>query len=162
MKLFELRAEGPEACDCTIPYNVVFRNECTVREFIDEVLKKNEWGYVIIGSYFNGPRIEYTHDKIVSGVFSQDILNAKISNATAHGGWTRMDYMLDIRPGERTMLRNEYVQILKEIARHESEIAKLKKKAHDLEDQLESIDAAKTEKPQLDKDGCLYWDSVLK
>lgn len=59
-------------------------------------------------------------------------------------------------------LRNEYAQTLKEIARHESEIAKLKKQARDLEDQLESIDAAKTEKPNLDKDGCVYWDSVLK
>ena len=162
MKLFELRAAGPEAGDCTTPYDVVLRNECTVREFIDEVLKQNEWGSVIIGSRFDGPRIEYKHDKIVSGVFSQDILNAKIKNATAHGGWTLMDYMLDIRPGERTMLRNEYAQTLKEIARHESEIVKLKKKAHDIEDQLESIDAAKTEKPQLDKDGCLYWDHVIK
>ena len=142
MKLFELRAEGPEAGDCTIPYNVVFHNECTVGEFIDEVLKKNEWGYVIIGSRFDGPRIEYTHDKIVSGVFCQDILNAKISNATAHGGWTRMDYMLNIWTDEQK-LRNEYAQTLKEIARHESEIAKLKKKTHDLEDQLESIDAKK-------------------
>ena len=140
MKLFELRAAGPEAGDCTAPYDVVFRNECTVREFIDEVLKKGEWGFVIIGSHFDGPRIEYKHDKIVSGVFSQDILNAKIKNATAHGGWTRMDYMLDILTKEQK-LRNDYTQTLKEIARHESEIARLKKKAHDLEDQLESIDA---------------------
>lgn len=162
MKLFELRAEGPMAGDCTTLYDVVFHNECTVREFIDEVLKKGEWGYVRIGSRFDGPQIEYRHDKIVSGVFCQDILNAKITTATAHGGWTMMDYMLDIRPDELTRLRYEYTQTLKEIARHESEIAKLKKQARDLEDQLEAIDAAKTEKPQLDKDGCLYWDSVLK
>lgn len=61
-----------------------------------------------------------------------------------------------------TLLRNDYVQTLKNIAWHESEIAKLKKKVHDIEDQLEAIEAVKTEKPQLDKDGCLYWDSVLK
>lgn len=140
MKLFELRSAGPEAGDCTAPYDVVFRKECTVREFIDEVLKQNEWGSIIIGSYFDGPRIEYEHDKIVSGVFCQDILNAKITNATAHGGWTWMEYMLDIRPGERTILRGEYAQTLEEIVRHESEIAKLKKKAHDLEDQLEAIE----------------------
>ena len=56
-----------------------------------------------------------------------------------------------------TLLHNDYVQILKNIAWHESEIAKLKKKARAIEDQLESIDAAKTEKPQLDKDGCVHW-----
>ena len=161
MKLFELHAEGPEAGDCTIPFNVVFHHECTVREFISEILKKVEWGYVIIGSRFDGPRIEYEHDKIVSGAFSQDILDAKIKNATAHGGWTRMDYMLDIWTDEQK-LRNEYTKALKEIIQHEHEIDKLKKKAHDLEDQLDSIDAAKTEKPHLDKDDCVYWDSVLK
>lgn len=139
MKLFELRSAGPEAGDCTAPYDVVFRKECTVREFIDEVLKQNEWGSIIIGSYFDGPRIEYEHDKIVSGVFCQDILNAKITNATAHGGWTSMDYMLDIWTDEQK-LRNDYTKTLKEIARHESEIAKLKKKAHDLEYQLEAIE----------------------
>ena len=146
MKLFELRAEGPEGGDCTMPYSVVFHKECTVREFIDEILKQNEWGYVIIGSYFDGPQIGYRRDKIISGDFSQDILNSKIKTATAHGGWTRMDYMLDILSDDQK-LRYEYAQTLKEIVRHESEIAKLKKKAQDLEDQLESINAAKTEKP---------------
>ena len=96
MKPFELRAAGPEAGDCTTPYHVEFYGECTVREFIDEVLKQNEWGYVRIGKFFDGPQIEYSHEKIVSGVFSPDILDAIIKNATAHGGWTRMDYMLDI------------------------------------------------------------------
>lgn len=161
MRLFDLRASGPTAGDCTTPYDVVLRNECTVREFIDEVLKKGEWGYVRIGIYFDGPQIEYSHNKIVSGVFSLDILDARIKQATAHGGWTRMDYTLDIQPGERT-LRNEYTRTLKEIVRHESEIEKLKKIARNLEDQLEAIDSAKTEKPQLDKDGCVYWDHVIK
>lgn len=161
MRLFDLRASGPTAGDCTTPYDVVFRNECTVREFIDEVLKQGEWGYVRIGSHFDSPQIEYSHNNIVSGVFCLDILNARINKATASGGWTRMDYMLDIQPVEQ-MLRNEYTRTLKEIVRHESEIEKLKKIARDLEGQLEAIDSAKTEKPQLDKDGCLYWDHVIK
>lgn len=139
MKLFELRAAGPEAGDCTAPYDVVFRKECTVREFIDEVLKKGEWGYIRIGPFFDGPQIEYSHGMIVSGDFSQNILDAKIKNATAHGGWTMMDYMLDIWTNEQK-LQYEYTQTLKEIVRHESEIAKLKKKVHDIEDQLEVIE----------------------
>lgn len=161
MKLFKLRTAGPTAGDCTTPYYVDFYSECTVREFIDEVLKKGEWGYIMIGKFFDGPKIEYSHGMIASGVFSQNILDSKIKKATAHGGWTRMDYMLDIWTDEQK-LRIEYTQTLKEIVRHEREIAKLKQKAHDIEDQLESIDTAKTEKPHLDKDGCVYWDSVLK
>ena len=159
MKLFELDASGPEASDCTTPYYVVFHGppyKCTVREFIKTVLTRNEWGYIRISSYFDKLQIEYRYDKIVSvyGAFSLDILNARIKNVTAHGGCTRMDYTLDVRTNEQK-LRNEYAQTLEEITRHESEITELKKKAHDLEGQFES-------KPQLDKDGCVYWDSVLK
>lgn len=162
MKLFELRASGPT--DCTTPYDVVFHKECTVQEFIEEVLKKNEWGSIIIGSHYdyNNPRIEYKHDKIVSGAFCLDIMDARITKAIARSGWTNMDYMLDIRSDEKRFLRHEYAETLKEIVRHESEIAKLQKKVHDIEDKLESIEADKTEKPHLDKDGCVYWDSVLK
>lgn len=162
MKLFDLQAWWPEtSADCSTPYDIIFNNECTVQEFIDEVLTQGKWGYVCIGNYFDGPQIEYRHNKIVSGVFSMDILDAKIKKAVAHGGQARMDYMLDILTEEQK-LRNEYTQALKEIIQHEHEIDKLKKKAHDLEDQLDSINAAKTEKHHLDKDGCVYWDSVLK
>jgi hypothetical protein len=148
MKLFELHASGPTAGDCTAPYDVVFRNECTVREFIDEVLRKNEWGFIRI---FDGPYIEYRNDKITYGDFGTNIFDSKINKATAHGGWTRMDYTLDIQPGERT-LRNEYARTLKEIVRHESEIEKLKERIRNLKDQLASFEASKTPKPQLDKE----------
>lgn len=101
MKPFELRVVRPEAGDCIIPYDVdvdydvVFHKECTVREFIDEILKNVESGYVWIGN-FDGPVIEYINDEIVFGGFSPDILDARIKNATAHGSWIGTNYMLDI------------------------------------------------------------------
>lgn len=164
MKLFELRVSGPESGDCTVPYDVIFDRECTVREFINEVLMQKEWGFISICNYYNGNCIHYDKDAIVSGKFDTDLLESKIKKATASGGWTRMDYWIDIFTGEH-LLRKEYAQTLKEMARLESEYKKLTKKAYDIERQLTSLESLKsteTEKPQLDKDGCVYWDSVLK
>lgn len=158
MKLFELHASGPTAGDCTAPYDVVFRNECTVREFINEVLQKHEWGFIRIS---DGPGIEYKYDKITYGGFGPNILDSKINKATAHGGWTRMDYVLDILTSEQR-LQYECTQILDEIERHGREIESLKERIRNLKDQLALIESSKTEKPQLDKDGCLYWDHVIK
>jgi len=155
MKLFDLREAGPTAGDCTAPYDVTFHRECTVQEFIDEVLKQREWGFINICDCHNSSNIYYENDKIVSGNFDTDLLNARIKKATAHGGWSRMDYWLDILTDEQKF-RNDYAQILTEISRHESEIVKLKRKARDIEAQLESIDGTKAEKTQPDKDGCMY------
>ena len=57
-------------------------------------------------------------------------------------------------------LRHEYAMTLKEIVRHESEIAKLMKKAEELEKRLNITNYA-SPPPHLDRDGCVYWDSVL-
>lgn len=158
MRLFDLRASGPTAGDCTTSYDVVLNKECTVREFIDEVLKKGEWGYVRIS---DGSNIEYKNDKITYGGFGPNILDSKINKATAHGGWTRMDYVLDIFTSEQKFL-NDCSQLLDKIERHANEIEKLKERIRNLKDQLALIESSKTEKPQLDKDGCLYWDHVIK
>ena len=131
MKLFELISAGPEAGDCTAPYNIRFNRECTIREFIDEVLKQNEWGYITIDDYVNGPCCEYRNDKLLTPL-SHAILDMPIKSATAHGGWTRMDYFLDIWDAEQK-LHLEYANTLREIGKHEKEITNLKKKAEDLE-----------------------------
>ena len=156
MKRFELRPTGPIAGDCTVPYDVVFPDGCTVREFIEAVLTRDEWGYISINNYVNGPRCEYKYDKLLTPL-SHAILDMPIKSATASGGWTRMDYVLDIWTADQK-LRFEYANTLREIVKHESEIAKLKKKAEDLE---KCMDAPDDIPPSLDRDGCVYWDSVL-
>lgn len=160
MKLFELSASGPTAGDCTTPYNVVFYRECTVREFIDEVLTRNEWGTITIGDWLNGPSISYRNDKITSGAFSNDILDHTIKSATSHGGWSAMDYIL--QPWDKKeKLRAEYALTLKDIVRHESAIKQLQIKARALEAEMEKAENPDTPPPHLDRDGCVYWDSIL-
>lgn len=160
MRLFRLEAVGPEAGDCTAPYDVVFTRECTVREFIDEVLTRNEWGQIKISDWLNGPSISYDHDKITSGVFSNDILDHTVKSATSRGGWSCMDYV--IQPWDKKeKLRAEYALTLKDIVRHESAIKRLQIKARALEVEMEKAENPDTPPPHLDRDGCVYWDSVL-
>lgn len=83
-----------EGGDCTAPYDVVFNEPYTVREFIDEILKRREWGTISISTLQgNSVRIEY------SGNESKDQLPASIAGAPvakvdAAGGWSRMDYYI--------------------------------------------------------------------
>ena len=136
MDLFRLRSTGPEAGDCTAPYDVIFNRECTVREFVDEVLKKKEWGIIFIGSRYSGsPRISYSGDKLKSSAFPDDILDKTIQSATSRGGWTNMDYILHIW-SDKEKIRFEYAETLKNIVKLESEMTKLRIKAAKLEDQM--------------------------
>ncbi|MDT3386704.1 MAG: hypothetical protein LIR46_02920 [Bacteroidota bacterium] len=161
MKLFDFIATVPTVGYYGTPYELLFYKECTIREFIDEVLKRNEWGTIHINDYIS---CSYEKDKLKTPL-SHAILDATIKSATAHGGWSNVDYWLDILEGSYK-LRFEYTQTLKEIVHHESEIKKLQKKAHDLEEKMERIEKGEvylkeSPPPHLDKDGCVYWDSLL-
>jgi hypothetical protein len=57
-------------------------------------------------------------------------------------------------------IRKEYVDTLKEIVKLESQLMKLRRKCVDLENRMESIE--KEAPPHLDKDGCMYWDELIK
>lgn len=101
MKDFRFRAIGPEAGDCTTPYEVQIPEGLTVKEFVDWVLTRNEWGYIGIynpdsDSFFGSPVCTYRHDKIDGEPFPDDIMRKTIKQIYAHGGWTNMDYRLTL------------------------------------------------------------------
>ena len=93
--------------DCTSRYNVIDFPQ-TVREFVYEVLKDpKEWGYIGIRNsdlpfkVFGNPNIEYAYGKLKAENFSDEWLNRKIVSVRASGGWSRMDYLLDLAPEEK-------------------------------------------------------------
>ena len=103
MSSFSFVQTAPEAGDCTAPYDILFHKKMTVKEFIKEVLTRHEWGFVNIydpDAHDNLYKRKdcvccYLYDEVKS-CFPVDILNTYISSASAHGGWTRMDYMLKL------------------------------------------------------------------
>lgn len=79
-------------------------NAKNLKEFVEEVLneRKDEWGYIGIDdgtSVFGDPKIEYRHGSQLQE-FPSNILNCKIIDIKADGGWSRMDYKLKLEENE--------------------------------------------------------------
>lgn len=101
MKIFELRQCGPTGGDCTAPYDVILLSkEITVKQFVEDVLSDDgEWGRFSIGQnyfypeacawYRYGKMEEENHELI-------PYYDKIITKAKASGGWSRMDYMIEI------------------------------------------------------------------
>lgn len=83
--------------DCTSIYSVSLDREYTIREFIDEILTKNEWGFIYVND-INNPSAdcEYRQNVLISELPS-DMLDYEIEKVTASGGWTRMDYTIHLK-----------------------------------------------------------------
>lgn len=97
--VFELRYKGPTGGDETAPYYVDLKKVSTLDVFIDAVLKdKREWGSINI---YNKERtincsINYQYGKAHIPEKVKEYLNTIVIKANAIGGWSRMDYMLEI------------------------------------------------------------------
>lgn len=87
--------------DCTALYSVELSKPYTVKEFIKEVLKRKEWGYIGIEnrfgeSIFGDPNCEYKGKTIITENLPEEILSQPIKKVRASGGWSRMDYIIEI------------------------------------------------------------------
>lgn len=102
--MLRLEQTGKIGGDCTAPYTVILDKSYTVKEFVIEVLKdRSEWGYIGIekkGEIFEKPYCEYRYGKLLSKL-PHNILNRRVISARAHGGWSRMDYKLNINEEQK-------------------------------------------------------------
>ncbi len=80
--------------NCTMGYHVEIDKPCTVEELIKEILKRNEWGNIIIQKEIP-LNIKYDNDKLISEIPPQ-YLKQNIHLATAYGGWSNMDYIIHL------------------------------------------------------------------
>lgn len=76
--------------------------EYTVGNFIEAILANhaNEWGYIGINNgkneVFEDLKCEYRYGKLSSEKMPEEILKKSVIDVSAYGGWTQMDYLLDI------------------------------------------------------------------
>lgn len=97
---------GEESSDGMTPWGARILESGTVGEFIDMVLKnEKEWGYIgifdktieyLLLAPFGRPYMEYHHGESVNREELKDFENKKVIDIFAHGGWSRMDYLLDV------------------------------------------------------------------
>lgn len=85
--------------DCTAGYEIHLTKQYTVKEFIDEVLTKDEWGVISISdgteAWYNSgtPLVEYKRGNLLNKM-PDEYLDKVIIKATAFGGYSNMDYKL--------------------------------------------------------------------
>lgn len=95
-KKFSLIYTGGPYGDETCSYDGHLNQPLTVREFIDAVFEQHpkEWGTIHI---FDDTYLDYRYGEIkyISSQFN-DCLDRKIKSFSAHGGWTLMDYILEL------------------------------------------------------------------
>ena len=88
--------------DATSNYDIILDKPYTVKELVQEVLTRDEWGYIHIkltDSWFGGPRLEYYHDTVVDGSL-RGYLYKTIDRIFANGGWSSMDYWITLKGEE--------------------------------------------------------------
>lgn len=94
----------PTGGDCCAGYRIDLDKEYTVESFINTVLSErtNEWGDIGIrskGKAYGIPQCCYRYGKIATNSLPKEVLSKGISNVSASGGWTRMDYILELQEG---------------------------------------------------------------
>lgn len=87
--------------DCTAGYTVTMKKQYYVREFIEEVLTRGEWGTIGIFNesqewFQKGePYCEYKRNTVLNEM-PFEYMDKIVLKATAHGGWSNMDFKLHI------------------------------------------------------------------
>ena len=84
---------GPYGDECS-DYEFNTSTIMTLKDFAETIAaNKKEWGYIKT-SYFGDPLVEYSHGEITYHIDRVD--KFIVPNGSAHGGWSRMDYIIKI------------------------------------------------------------------
>lgn len=78
-----------------------------MEEFINEVLKRDEWGQIrVLNSEIRGKQpfgaliVKYRGDQIIGrGINYRQYLDQKVRGVRASGGWSAMDYTINLEAG---------------------------------------------------------------
>ena len=76
-------------------YRVSTNKECTLGELVNAVLAgRGEWGYLYVKGIVV---VEYRYGDIVGvQTFSKELLARKVVRINGSGGWSRMDYTIEL------------------------------------------------------------------
>lgn len=91
---------GPFGDECSI-YDVNFQHGATVSDLISFALSNTrEWGYISVhrkrGHFPYRHMFEYKYGQVVYDVIPNEIKEKVIKKASAYGGWSKMDYDIEI------------------------------------------------------------------
>ncbi len=91
--MFKLNRVTRIGGDETAGYEVILDKEYTVKSLLDTVVGiKGEWGYF---SVKGGSSCEYKWGELLS-ILNDIDLPKKVTKVTSSGGWSRMDYYVEV------------------------------------------------------------------
>ena len=112
--LFDFVQTSTVGRDCTCKYKLIFNRTCTVKDFVDNLFnsRSDEWGSIevrpniAVGGSIDNVSTQYECGILRNSSFT-DIYDFIITEATASGGWSRMDYVLYVKPNNNTEVKEE-------------------------------------------------------
>lgn len=92
----DFKQQGPTRGDCCAAYSVKLSRACTLQELIAYILtQRHSWGFLRIkGNLFSC--FEYRYGLIIGTAITKVDLCREVSEVTADGGWSRMDYFVTL------------------------------------------------------------------
>ncbi|MDE5831264.1 MAG: hypothetical protein K2H53_06765 [Clostridia bacterium] len=81
-------------------YDILFRESCTVRTFINTVLAnyRQEWGCIKVVNCHSALKDSCIYKYgILESEMNDDIMDKQIESATGFGGWSNVDYVLYLK-----------------------------------------------------------------
>lgn len=114
-----VQTAGPFGDGCSIYSFTTKKEHYTIMDLIADCRRNTgEWGYIkvtIAGVEYNA---EYRHGQIISNDIPESLFEVEITGGTAYGGWSRMDYKVEIpvgyggkRPGAGRPRKGEELRI---------------------------------------------------
>lgn len=93
-------AYGTHCSDETDSYDIVLHRPYTVKAFIETVLTKyrQEWGFISVMNCHIDLEDSFTYKYgVLESEINGDIMDRQIENATGHGGWSNVNYVLYLK-----------------------------------------------------------------
>lgn len=114
------QTKGPFGDECSL-YSFTPKSEhLTLQDLIADARRTTgDWGYIEVSFAGTKFTLEYRHGQVISSDIPEGLYEKEITGGTAYGGWSRMDYMVEIptpgyggkRPGAGRPRKGEELRI---------------------------------------------------
>ena len=91
------QTKGPFGDACSL-YSFTPKSEhLTLQDLIADARRTTgDWGYIEVSFAGTKFTLEYRHGQVISSDIPEGLYEKEITGGTAYGGWSRMDYMVEI------------------------------------------------------------------
>ena len=95
---------GDECCSYTF---TTTKEHYTIQDLISDCRRNTgEWGYIEVTFAGVKYKAEYRHGRIMSNDIPEALFDTEIKGGRAHGGWSNMDYMVEVSTSAHGGKRN--------------------------------------------------------